>query len=109
MAIGKVTSIVKGSLADKAGLQIDDQIRKVSAEEGGEFEETGHVAVIVEVHEDKIRLAEQNVGHQIWPTNQNWCRELKAKVTKDGDYWIECSYSDATILGWMTQTDETEI
>ncbi|MBB1376684.1 bifunctional glutathionylspermidine amidase/synthase [Pseudoalteromonas sp. SR43-2] len=77
-------------------------------EEGGEFEETGHVAVIVEVHEDKIRLAEQNVGHQIWPTNQNWCRELKAKVTKDGDYWIECSYSDATILGWMTQTDETE-
>ncbi|WP_405602093.1 MULTISPECIES: bifunctional glutathionylspermidine amidase/synthase [unclassified Pseudoalteromonas] len=77
-------------------------------EEGGEFEETGHVAVVVEVHEDKIRLAEQNVGHQIWPKDQSWCRELKAKVTKDGDYWIECSYSDATILGWMTQTDKTE-
>jgi glutathionylspermidine amidase/synthetase len=77
-------------------------------EEGGEFEETGHVAVVVEVHEDKIRLAEQNVGHQIWPKDQSWCRELKAKATKDGDYWIECSYSDATILGWMTQTDKTE-
>lgn len=77
-------------------------------EEGGEFEETGHVAVVVEVHEDKIRLAEQNVGHQAWPQGQQWCRELKAKMTKDGDYWIECSYSDATILGWMTQTDQNE-
>lgn len=77
-------------------------------EEGGEFEETGHVAIVVEVHPDKIRLAEQNVGHQTWPQDQNWCRELKAKVTKDGDYWIECSYNDATILGWMTQTDQIE-
>ncbi|MEM5549536.1 bifunctional glutathionylspermidine amidase/synthase [Pseudoalteromonas neustonica] len=77
-------------------------------EEGGEFEETGHVAVIVEVHTDKIRLAEQNVGHQVWPQGQQWCRELKAKITQQGDYWIECSYSDATILGWMTQTDQSE-
>ena len=77
-------------------------------EEGGEFEETGHVAIVVEVHPDKIRLAEQNVGHQTWPQGQNWCRELKAKITKDGDYWIECSYNDATILGWMTQTDQIE-
>ena len=77
-------------------------------EEGGEFEETGHVAVVVEVHPDKIRLAEQNVGHQVWPQGQSWCRELKAKVTQQGEYWIECSYSDATILGWMTQTDQTE-
>jgi glutathionylspermidine amidase/synthetase len=77
-------------------------------EEGGEFEETGHVAVVVEVHKDKIRLAEQNVGHKIWPHAQGWCRELKAKVTDDGDYWIECSYNDATILGWMTQTEHTE-
>ncbi|NMR25766.1 bifunctional glutathionylspermidine amidase/synthase [Pseudoalteromonas sp. NEC-BIFX-2020_015] len=77
-------------------------------EEGGEFEQTGHVAVIVEVHTDKIRLAEQNVGHQVWPQGQQWCRELKAKITQQGDYWIECSYSDATILGWMTQTDQSE-
>ncbi|ASM55071.1 glutathionylspermidine amidase/synthetase [Pseudoalteromonas nigrifaciens] len=77
-------------------------------EEGGEFEETGHVAIVVEVHPDKIRLAEQNVGHQTWPQGQNWCRELKAKITKDGDYWIECSYNDATILGWMTQTNQIE-
>ncbi|WP_149981791.1 bifunctional glutathionylspermidine amidase/synthase [Pseudoalteromonas rhizosphaerae] len=77
-------------------------------EEGGEFEETGHVAVVVEVHQDKIRLAEQNVAHQLWPQDQQWCRELKAKVTKEGDYWIECSYSDATILGWMTQTEHSE-
>jgi glutathionylspermidine amidase/synthetase len=77
-------------------------------EEGGEFEETGHVAIVVEVHPDKIRLAEQNVGHQTWPEGQNWCRELKAKITQDGDYWIECSYSDATILGWMTQTADSQ-
>ena len=77
-------------------------------EEGGEFEETGHVAVVVEVHEDKIRLAEQNVGHQVWPQGQSWCRELKAKITQQGEYWIECSYSDATILGGVIQTEHNE-
>jgi glutathionylspermidine amidase/synthetase len=76
-------------------------------EDGGEFEETGHVAVITEVYPDHLCVAEQNVGHQVWPAGQSYCRELRARVTADGDYWLECSYSDATILGWMIQSDDS--
>jgi len=77
-------------------------------DDGGEFERTGHVAVVTEVYPDKLRLAEQNVGHQLWPEGQSYCRELRAKVTPEGDYWLECSYGDATILGWVMQTDKAE-
>ena len=77
-------------------------------EEGGEFEETGHVAVVTEVFPDRLRIVEQNVGHQIWPEGQAYSRELPAKTTDEGDYWLECSYSDATILGWLIQTDDVE-
>jgi glutathionylspermidine amidase/synthetase len=76
-------------------------------EEGGEFEDTGHVAVITEVTSSYIRIAEQNVGHKAWADGQDYARQLKAKVTDDNGFWIECSYSDGKILGWMTQTDCT--
>lgn len=74
-------------------------------DEGGEFERTGHVAVVIEVLPDRLRIAEQNVEFTRWPMGQNYARELKAKTTDSGDYWLECSYGDATILGWVTQTD----
>jgi glutathionylspermidine amidase/synthetase len=76
-------------------------------EEGGEFEDTGHVAVITEVRPNYVRIAEQNVGHQAWPEGHDFARELKASVTDDNGYWVECSYCDGTILGWMTQTEVT--
>ncbi len=76
-------------------------------EEGGEFEDTGHVAVITQVSDSFVRIAEQNVGHKVWPEGQDYARELKAKITEDGGFWVECSYFDGTILGWMTQTEET--
>ncbi|WP_339867472.1 bifunctional glutathionylspermidine amidase/synthase [Pseudohongiella nitratireducens] len=75
-------------------------------EEGGEFEMTGHVAVITEVSEQFVRLAEQNVGDWRWPEGCNYSRQIKAMVTDDGDYWLECSFGDATILGWVMQTDD---
>lgn len=75
-------------------------------QEGGEFEDTGHVAIITEVTPNYVRIAEQNVGHQRWPEGQNYARELSATVTEDGEYWITCSYGDAEILGWMIQTDD---
>ncbi|MDP4984956.1 bifunctional glutathionylspermidine amidase/synthase [Pseudoalteromonas tunicata] len=76
--------------------------------EGGEFEETGHVAIVTEVTEQFVRIAEQNVGHALWSEGANYARQLKAKVTKEGEYWITCSYGDAQILGWMIQTDDNE-
>jgi len=74
--------------------------------EGGEFERTGHVAIVTEVHADRIRLAEQNVGHRVWPAGQNFAREIPARVTEDGAYWVRCSFNDASILGWVIQTDD---
>jgi len=75
-------------------------------EEGGEFEDTGHVAIVTEVFPDRIRIAEQNVGHQIWADGQHYSRELPASVAADGSYWIDCTYHDAAILGWVIQTDD---
>lgn len=75
-------------------------------DEGGEFEDTGHVAVVTEVTEHYTRFAEQNVGHRIWPAGRNYAREIKAKVTESGEYWLECSFGDASIRGWVIQTDD---
>lgn len=77
-------------------------------EEGGEFERTGHVAVITGVFADRLHIAEQNVEFTVWPNARNYARELKAKTTESGDYWIECSYGDSAILGWVTQTNNSD-
>lgn len=75
-------------------------------DQGGEFEETGHVAIITEVFEDKIRIAEQNMDFHCWPEGQNYSREIKAKIGNKGDYWLHCPSNDSTILGWVIQTDD---
>lgn len=74
--------------------------------EGGEFVVTGHVAVVTEVTPDTVRIAEQNVDNAIWPAGQDYARELKATTAADGSYWIECTFGDATVLGWVIQTDD---
>ena len=53
-------------------------------QEGGEFKHTGHVAIITEVLEDKIRIAEQNVIHSRLPSGQQWTRELPRQFQKRG-------------------------
>lgn len=77
-------------------------------EEGGEFENTGHVAIVTEVTDDYVRIAEQNASFSHWPEGQNYAREIHAKVGNAGDYWLECSFDDATILGWVIQTDDAK-
>lgn len=74
-------------------------------QQGGEFAVTGHVAVVTEVSTEYVRIVEQNVENHVWPSGQNFSRELKARVTDRGDYWIECAYQGAAILGWVIQTD----
>ena len=73
---------------------------------GGEFDRTGHVAVVTEVLPDRLRLAEQNVVHRPWPEGRTWAREIPAQITDDGGYWLRCSFRDAAILGWVVQTDD---
>lgn len=77
-------------------------------EEGGDFEDTGHVAVVTEVNPNSIRFVEQNVEHRVWPARQRYSRELKATRTPEGGYWVHCGHEDTTILGWVIQTaDDT--
>ena len=74
--------------------------------EGGTFELTGHVAIVTEVFPDRIRCIEQNVEDKPWPPGQSFSRELPATLLDDGSYWIDCSYDDADIMGWVIQTDD---
>ena len=74
-------------------------------QKGGEFHETGHVAVITQLVDDKVRVAEQNVIHQPLPQGQQWTRELTLTV-EDGRYTLHDTFDDTEILGWMIQTDD---
>ena len=74
--------------------------------EGGEFEHTGHVAIITEVFHDKIRIAEQNVIHSRLPSGQQWTRELK--MTTNEGYLLHDTFDNTHILGWMIQTEDTQ-
>ncbi|MEW5560978.1 bifunctional glutathionylspermidine amidase/synthase [Enterobacter asburiae] len=76
-------------------------------QKGGEFNETGHVAVITQLVGNKVRVAEQNVIHHPLPQGQQWTRELTL-VVKGGHYTIEDTFDDTTILGWMIQTENNE-
>ncbi|TBM06326.1 bifunctional glutathionylspermidine amidase/synthase [Hafnia paralvei] len=72
-------------------------------QQGGEFEHTGHVAIITQVLDNKIRVVEQNVIHHPLPAGQQWTRELPLTYL-DGKYAIQDTFNDTEILGWMTQT-----
>lgn len=72
----------------------------------GEFEITGHVALVTEVHDDFIRFAEQNVENKVWPEGQTFSRQLKTWTAEDGGYWIEAGLENDSLLGWIIQTDE---
>ncbi len=74
--------------------------------EGGEFDVTGHVAIVTEVFDDRIRVIEQNVEDKVWADHESWSRELSATIDADGGYWIDCTYDNAGIMGWVMQTDD---
>ena len=76
-------------------------------DKGGEFKDTGHVAIITQLHGNKVRIAEQNVIHSPLPQGQQWTRELEM-VVENGGYTLKDTFDDTTILGWMIQTEDTE-
>ncbi len=72
----------------------------------GEFEITGHVAIVTEVAENCVRFVEQNVENIIWPDGQNFSRELNVTIAEDGGYWIQPRLKGTSLLGWVIQTDD---
>ncbi len=76
--------------------------------EGGDFDVTGHVAVVTELLTDRIRIVEQNVDHMVWPSGQTWSRELPLRIDHDGGHWLSCTFPGSEILGWVIQTDDAD-
>ncbi len=74
--------------------------------EGGEFETTGHVAVVTEVTDAYVRVVEQNYRHECWPAGQDYSRQIPATISEDDNYRLECSAGSAAILGWVVQTGD---
>ncbi|ELV7529108.1 bifunctional glutathionylspermidine amidase/synthase [Edwardsiella ictaluri] len=74
-------------------------------QKGGEFKDTGHVAIITQLMGDRVRIAEQNVIHAPLPPGQQWTRELTLQ-RQHGRYTILDSFDDTEILGWMIHTDD---
>ncbi|RHY33191.1 hypothetical protein DYB32_006196 [Aphanomyces invadans] len=69
----------------------------------GEFRQTGHVAVIVDVGSSHIDIVEQNVHNAVWPSTQAYSRRLPLHYDPDMNaYTVACTYKDGVILGWMT-------
>lgn len=76
-------------------------------QEGGEFEVTGHVAIIVRVDNQNVYIAEQNASFAAWPEGKDYSRVLPLSKDMDGNYNVEDSDHDATVLGWMMQKNDT--
>jgi len=73
-------------------------------DDAGEFEVTGHVAIVTEVLEGRVRFAEQNVEHCKLPTGRQWSRELPLRRTGDGGWFVDANFPGARVLGWVVQT-----
>jgi glutathionylspermidine amidase/synthetase len=76
--------------------------------EGGEYEMTGHVAVVTEVTSDCVCIVEQNVEHTRWPEGATCSRELPLRKDVEGSFWVRCTYENADILGWVIQTSNSQ-
>ncbi|PHP39835.1 hypothetical protein CR087_27025, partial [Salmonella enterica subsp. enterica serovar Dublin] len=70
---------------------------------GGGFNETGHVAIITQLLDNKILIAKQNVIHTPLPQRRQLTRELEM-VVENGCYYLRDTVDDTTILGWIIQT-----
>jgi glutathionylspermidine amidase/synthetase len=73
-------------------------------DEGGHFPTTGHVAIITEVGDGYLRVAEQNFRHSRWPAGQDYSRELQLTISASGEYRVDDGIDGDNILGWVLQT-----
>lgn len=76
-------------------------------DDGGDFEHTGHVAIVTEVLDGRIRIVEQNYDQQFWPEFSHYSRELRTNVDINGGHWVECTHCDNKLIGWVIQTDHS--
>ena len=77
-------------------------------DEGGEFEKTGHVAIVSDVHDDHIYFVEQNMYNHVWPEGQTYSRSHKVSIDENGGYFIHCEFDNTQLLGWVIQTNDDQ-
>ncbi len=75
-------------------------------QKGGEFNETGHVAIITQLSITKFVLLSKTLSTR-------HCRRAAVDsrtemVVENGCYTLRDTFDDTTILGWMIQTDDTQ-
>mmetsp|Transcript_23982 Transcript_23982/g.24571 ORF Transcript_23982/g.24571 Transcript_23982/m.24571 type:complete len:213 (+) Transcript_23982:110-748(+) len=78
-------------------------------DEGGEFRHTGHVAIVTEVSDNWVRVAEQNVEDVYWPEGRDYARELIAEYNEEKDtYYIHEVWGrhGGVVLGWKNLPDD---
>lgn len=64
---------------------------------------TGHIAIVCEVSDNYVRVAEQNVHDTFWPAGQSWARELPASFDeRTGLYSIRAVINNARVQGWKS-------
>jgi glutathionylspermidine amidase/synthetase len=77
-------------------------------EDHGDFSRTGHVAIVVDVSDDWVRVAEQNVEDTTW-SGRNWARELQVDYDHSkGSYFIHERWGKqgGKILGWKNLPED---
>jgi glutathionylspermidine amidase/synthetase len=76
---------------------------------GGEFSYTGHVAVVTDVSDEWVRIAEQNVDDTLWPNGQDWARELDVEYNPStGEYFIHERWGrrGGRVMGWKNLPED---
>ncbi|KAJ1558178.1 hypothetical protein HK096_003140 [Nowakowskiella sp. JEL0078] len=68
----------------------------------GHFRGTGHVAVVVNVADNHVDIAEQNVEDSVWPEGKDYSRRLELKVDPSGGFHMSCTFPNTKLLGWVT-------
>merc|ERR1712086_13268 len=66
---------------------------------GESYDKTGHVAIITQVGDGFVRVAEQNFEDWLWEDGQDYARELKLSLSRDGRH--HTVHDEYEVLGWM--------
>lgn len=75
-------------------------------DEGGEFERTGYVAIVTQVHEDRIAIIEQNNCDEVWLLGQIFLCEISMCEVYDGGMWFCLLMKEGMIFGWVIQIED---
>ena len=75
----------------------------------GDFERTGHVAIVTRCSDSEVDIVEQNVHDSVWPDGQTYSRRLQAQSSDDESaFHIKCDLPGSEILGWCTVDKDKE-